>query len=235
MQTICKGFATRGRSHSKHPHHFTPLSLVDTEGSDAVDGPFVVMTSQSTPRSASMEYWDELWALEADLVRDGFRRFRDIGPLYNRDADTAEPFTRRATGPILVTSTPRGGLTRVAAVNIGPRIQRIEPIQDSTTRSRYLSLITARRPITLGDSPPPEGPPPLARPPKPEGPPPTARPSRQAGPPPPAEPPRQARPPKPEGTPPPARPPKPEGPPPTARTSRQAGYPMASSRCEPGT
>ena len=136
-----QGYAIRGSSHSKHPYHSTPLSLVDAEGSDAVHRPFVVMTAQSTPRSASMEYWDTLWALEAELERDGFRRFRDIGPLYNRDADTADPFIRRATRPTLVTSTPRGGSTQVAAVNIGPRIQRVEPIQDSATRYRLRALL----------------------------------------------------------------------------------------------
>ena len=92
-------------------------------------------------------------------------------------------------------------------------MQRVETIQDPATRVRYLSLITAHRPITLGGPPPPrtEGPPPPARPPR------TEEPPQPEGLPLPAGPPKQAEPPRPEGQQLPFGPPRPEGPPIPAR------------------
>ena len=66
--------------------------------------------SYNAHRSARADYWEQMWALEAELERDGFRRFHDIGHLYDREAATTDSFTQRPTTPSLVTSKPRACL-----------------------------------------------------------------------------------------------------------------------------
>ena len=64
-----------------------------------------------------MTYEEEIAALEAELEADGFLRFRDIGPLYDR-VNHQGPTMRRTTRNTLVTSRARPTANETAA---GPK------------------------------------------------------------------------------------------------------------------
>ena len=96
-------------------------------------------------------YENELATLEAALEAEGFRHFKEMGPQY-RQVDQQGPTKRRATRPTLVTSQRRA--TPLAAITAGPQVRGVEPIRNPGLKTKYLGLISTRRPLTVSDSPP---------------------------------------------------------------------------------
>ena len=96
-------------------------------------------------------YKGELAALEAALEAEGFRRFKEMEPQYHQ-VDQQGPIIRRATRPTLFTSQRRA--TPLTVITARPQVRAMEPTQDPGLKAKYLGLISARRPLTVTDSPP---------------------------------------------------------------------------------
>ena len=92
-------------------------------------------------------YDEERNALETALETEGFRRFREMGPLYHRIDPLGSTF-RRPTRPMLLRRD-----TPLAAISARPQVRRVEPIQDPGLKAKYLGLIITHRPLTVGDLP----------------------------------------------------------------------------------
>ena len=122
----------------KHPDR------ADVDEPGTVTSSFPVEMATSAHRST---FEEKVAALETELEAEGFLRFREIGPLYER-VKVQDPTTRRPTKPTLVTSRVRPTVEKTAAITTRPQVQTIEAVNDPALRTRYLSLITAHRPIT---------------------------------------------------------------------------------------
>ena len=108
--------------------------------------------SSSKARSRN-SFEENVAALEAELEAEGFLRFKEIGPLYDR-VEQQDHTMRRPTRPTLVTSRARPPANLTAAVTTKPQVQKVQAVHDPVLRAKYVSLIITHRPITIGDLPP---------------------------------------------------------------------------------
>ena len=74
------------------------LDRADVDEPGTATSSFAIMISTSTHRS----FKEEVAALEAELEAEGFLRFKEIGPLFER-VKVQYPTMRRPTRPMLVT------------------------------------------------------------------------------------------------------------------------------------